>query len=145
MHLINYTNGEIYIRVYKLKEFEQDYAIVRMEIIDTGNGIPYTARNSIFQRFYRIEDEIHNVSGTGLGLSIVRSILNRYNTKLYLNSRIKLEVFFGLIYLFNDLGHLGLEPRTIRLKAEYSAIELVTRKEYTNTLIILHYKSPLSK
>ena len=29
-----------------------------------------------------------------------------------------------LIYL---LGHLGLEPRTIRLKAEYSTIELVTR------------------
>ena len=28
-----------------------------------------------------------------------------------------------LIYL---LGHLGLEPRTIRLKAEYSTIELVT-------------------
>ena len=24
------------------------------------------------------------------------------------------------------LGHLGLEPRTIRLKAEYSTIELVT-------------------
>ncbi len=24
------------------------------------------------------------------------------------------------------MGHLGLEPRTIRLKAEYSTIELVT-------------------
>ncbi len=27
-----------------------------------------------------------------------------------------------------QLGHLGLEPRTIRLKAEYSTIELVTLK-----------------
>ena len=25
------------------------------------------------------------------------------------------------------MGHLGLEPRTIRLKAEYSTIELATR------------------
>ena len=44
-----------------------------------------------------------------------------------------------ILYIFNDsntkfktkkhlylLGHLGLEPRTIRLKAEYSTIELVT-------------------
>ena len=30
------------------------------------------------------------------------------------------------IILKNNLGHLGLEPRTIRLKAEYSTIELVT-------------------
>ena len=28
------------------------------------------------------------------------------------------------------MGHLGLEPRTIRLKAEYSTIELVTRNYY---------------
>jgi hypothetical protein len=27
------------------------------------------------------------------------------------------------------LGYLGLEPRTYRLKAEYSTIELVTRSE----------------
>ena len=49
------------------------------------------------------------------------------------------------IILKNNLGHLGLEPRTIRLKAEYSTIELVTRSEYTNILIILHYKLTLSK
>ena len=28
------------------------------------------------------------------------------------------------------MGHLGLEPRTIRLKAEYSTIELVTHYKY---------------
>lgn len=39
------------------------------------------------------------------------------------------------IYL---LGHLGLEPRTIRLKAEYSTIELAT-------LIILYYTKILLK
>ena len=34
------------------------------------------------------------------------------------------------------MGHLGLEPRTIRLKAEYSTIELVTR----NVLLIVQKK-----
>ena len=35
------------------------------------------------------------------------------------------------IILKNNLGHLGLEPRTIRLKAEYSTIELVTQQNLT--------------
>ena len=37
------------------------------------------------------------------------------------------------------MGRLGLEPRTIRLKAEYSTIELVTQnlilKVYTDPII----------
>ena len=38
-----------------------------------------------------------------------------------------------LIYL---LGHLGLEPRTIRLKAEYSTIELVTLMHLLYKIIV---------
>jgi hypothetical protein len=32
-----------------------------------------------------------------------------------------------------NLGHLGLEPRTVRLKAEYSTIELATLSFIYNT------------
>ena len=32
------------------------------------------------------------------------------------------------------MGHLGLEPRTIRLKAEYSTIELVTHALRSNSV-----------
>ncbi len=34
------------------------------------------------------------------------------------------------------MGHLGLEPRTIRLKAEYSTIELVTRMKLLYKIIM---------
>jgi hypothetical protein len=39
---------------------------------------------------------------------------------------------FEIIYVFIEykLGCLGLEPRTIRLKAEYSTIELATLIKY---------------
>ena len=42
--------------------------------------------------------------------------------------KIGVNLFKGVkFFLFSKLlGHLGLEPRTIRLKAEYSTIELVT-------------------
>ena len=34
------------------------------------------------------------------------------------------------------MGHLGLEPRTIRLKAEYSTIELVTLMKLLYKIIL---------
>ena len=34
-------------------------------------------------------------------------------------------IYFYIVSIFN-LGYLGLEPRTDRLKAEYSTIELAT-------------------
>ena len=51
--------------------------------------------------------------------------------------------------MFSLMGHLGLEPRTIRLKAEYSTIELVTPDKYYYTiffyLTILKMKNSLKK
>lgn len=42
------------------------------------------------------------------------------------------------------MGYLGLEPRTYRLKAEYSTIELVTLfKNRNNNLFIFNYISML--
>ena len=35
-----------------------------------------------------------------------------------------------IVKFLNLLGHLGLEPRTIRLKAGYSTIELMTLSTY---------------
>lgn len=77
-----YKRGEIVMRAYKL---ENRY--VRVEIIDTGIGIIYNYQQYIFQRFYRIENEVHTLKGTGLGLSIVGTILSEHKSKINLVSR----------------------------------------------------------
>ncbi|MEB0047286.1 MULTISPECIES: HAMP domain-containing sensor histidine kinase [unclassified Pseudomonas] len=53
----------------------------RIEILDSGPGIPETEREAIFQRFYRCDDA-RQQSGFGLGLSIVAAIITLHGFKL---------------------------------------------------------------
>lgn len=61
--------SEIQIRVQKL------YSFVRIEVEDSGIGIPKEERNQIFRRFYRGENEtVKNEEGSGVGLYLARRI-----------------------------------------------------------------------
>jgi len=49
-----------------------------LSVTDNGSGVPRHLRRKIFQRFYRLGDELERKqSGTGLGLFLVRSIVQR--------------------------------------------------------------------
>ena len=51
---------------------------VRVEIADSGIGIPQRELRRIFQRFYRAGRDVQRtVSGLGLGLFVVRSLVRR--------------------------------------------------------------------
>jgi two-component system sensor histidine kinase NblS len=77
-----HKEGEIVLRAYEITN-----QIIRVEIVDTGVGILYGYQQDIFQRFYRIENEIHTLKGTGLGLSIVDTILSEHKTEIHVVSR----------------------------------------------------------
>jgi two-component system sensor histidine kinase VicK len=65
---------------------EGDY--VRIEIIDTGIGIPEEQVDKIFDRFYRVDKARSRESGgTGLGLSIVKDVVDSHNGKILVDSK----------------------------------------------------------
>jgi signal transduction histidine kinase len=53
----------------------------RIEVLDSGPGIPATERDAVFQRFYRAEGG-NQQSGFGLGLSIVAAIVSLHGFTL---------------------------------------------------------------
>ena len=70
---------------------------VRVEVEDTGRGIPAEDCDRVFDRFYRVEDKVHTLEGTGLGLSIVRNIIEKHHSTI----NIKSEVGVGTTFWFD--------------------------------------------
>jgi signal transduction histidine kinase len=58
----------------------------RIEVLDSGPGIPPAEREAVFQRFYRC-DSTHQQSGFGLGLSIVAAIIDLHGFRLEVGTR----------------------------------------------------------
>ncbi len=66
-----------------------DESIVQAQIIDTGIGIPTEDVPHLFQKFYRVDSSLtRQVGGTGLGLFICKKILDLYNGRVWVESKL---------------------------------------------------------
>lgn len=64
---------------------EQDY--VRIDVRDTGAGIPPQELNYIFERFYRVDSSrSRSTGGAGLGLAIVRALVQMHHGNVSVSS-----------------------------------------------------------
>jgi signal transduction histidine kinase len=65
----------------------REHGVARVEVSDTGIGIPPETVPHVFDRFYRA-DASRTTDGAGLGLSLVKWIADRHGASLELTSRV---------------------------------------------------------
>lgn len=77
-----------------LNVFTND-ALVHVEVVDDGPGVPVEAQPRLFERFYRANDDA-TTPGTGLGLAIVKSVAEAHGGGVYVKSSPGRGSVFGL-------------------------------------------------
>lgn len=90
---IKYTlpGGSIAVRAEKIDQF------VKVQVEDTGVGIPEEALPRIFERFYRVDKaRSRQEGGTGLGLSIVKHVVKILGGEISVQSKPGLGTTFVL-------------------------------------------------
>ena len=71
---------------------------VRIDITDTGAGIPEDRRERVFEPFIQADTEAtHEQEGTGLGLSIARSLCALMGYRLEVDSRVGVGSTFSIV------------------------------------------------
>ena len=85
---LKYTDeGSVTLTVDALEE-RGDTVLIRIAVTDTGIGIPEGLRESVFDKFTRVEGMTQKVVGTGLGLAICTSLIDMMGGDLGLDSEV---------------------------------------------------------
>lgn len=80
---IKYTPAQGRVTV---KLFAHDHEI-RLQVTDSGIGIPAADQPHVFEKFYRVRGEhAIEVRGTGLGLAIVKSVVEKHHGRVWVES-----------------------------------------------------------
>jgi two-component system phosphate regulon sensor histidine kinase PhoR len=70
-----------------------------LEVADNGPGIPLEDQPHVFEKFFRASNISETTQGTGLGLSIVKSIVEKHQGRIWLESSPKGTTFTILLPL----------------------------------------------
>lgn len=85
-------NGQIKV---ELKHTGEEAEII---VTDEGCGISPEHQKKIFDRFYRVENNVHTIKGTGIGLHLVKTTVEKYhNGRVYVKSELGKGAAFGIV------------------------------------------------
>jgi len=74
--------GNVWIRVVR------EDGMIRVEVEDTGMGIPKDEIPRVFEKFHRVHRPSTQIQGTGLGLPIVKSIIEKHGGRIFIESEV---------------------------------------------------------
>lgn len=122
---IKYTkqNGSVAVRLRRQGDR------VMVEVKDTGMGIPKQAMPNLFTKFYRVHGGLSSGStGTGLGLFIAKSIIERHNGTISVQSEEGVGSIFTFTLPLMSQAALSATGNTAEIPAQTETDAQTTRR-----------------
>jgi signal transduction histidine kinase/ActR/RegA family two-component response regulator len=111
-------DGEVKVKISALDEDEKSTRL-RLEVIDTGIGIPEEAQRKLFNSFTQADGSTtRKYGGTGLGLAIVRQLVTMMHGRLGVDSEPEKGSCFWVEITFEVLEGMQLEEQKASAIAE---------------------------
>jgi two-component system phosphate regulon sensor histidine kinase PhoR len=77
-------------------EVDESSSLVRVNVTDTGVGIPEDEIEHVFDKFYRVGANKKQAKGTGLGLNLVKQIIEKvHDGRVFVKSKVGVGSTFG--------------------------------------------------
>lgn len=123
------SGGRVKVRAERARVGE----FIEISIEDQGPGIAEEYQSKIFDRFFRIENDIHTIKGTGLGLHLVKiAIEKHHHGQVFVESKVGEGSTFGFRLPINPPKEEDSEhpPISQVQNAGNSAEEVVDANEF---------------
>jgi signal transduction histidine kinase/ligand-binding sensor domain-containing protein/DNA-binding response OmpR family regulator len=85
---------------------KNDKKIIKIDIIDTGKGIPKENLENIFERFFQLGNEKGLVSVGGIGLAFCKSIVDLFNGKIKVKSEVNIGTKFTVYIPSKEINEI---------------------------------------
>lgn len=103
---LKFTNKG-YVKLHlSLRDSHPETQTIRIEVLDSGIGIPYNKQKVIFERFTQAgSSTTREYGGTGLGLAIIKKILNLLDAEIHVKSEPGSGTIFWFDLTFDKVLH----------------------------------------
>lgn len=82
---------------------QQREMCLKVDVTDSGRGIPESKQGAIFKRFYR-EEEVHDIDGIGIGLYLAREIITMQGGYIKVTSAVGKGSTFSVFLPQNEMS-----------------------------------------
>ncbi|WP_405562466.1 two-component regulator propeller domain-containing protein [Polaribacter sp. Asnod6-C07] len=94
--------------------FEDKVKSIKIDVVDTGKGIPKENLDNIFERFYQLGNQDGNVSGGGVGLSFCKSLIDLFDGSISVKSIPKKETRFTVVIPSSKTEEILIEESSVK-------------------------------
>ncbi|MBR5303759.1 MAG: hypothetical protein IKU37_02920 [Candidatus Gastranaerophilales bacterium] len=130
---IKYSPNDSRIKIRA--EIARDPNFLEVTVEDNGMGIAPEHQKMIFERFYRIENQVHTVKGTGLGLHLVKIAIEKHHQgQVFVKSKLNEGSTFGFwlpIAKNNVLENKNIKNNFEQKQNSYQSLNIEKIEDYS--------------